>query len=552
MLRCCASLAFLLALLSVATAQAAAPALPIDENFAQANLSGVVALYEDAGASQDFAAVRTQRFMPASQRGTNFGFSRSAWWVRIELVNQGDRDREVLLRQDYPLIDHLDVWTEDATGNWSVVRTGDLRSFSSRPIAHRDFVFPVRLAKGERKLVYLRYQTSGALNIGLSLASPHQLIENISLEQLAYGAYFGGFGVLFFYNLFIFLTVRDRAFFYYLLYALSYGLYFGVHNGLSFQFLWPDSPIWGNQALLVLLAFSLIFGTMFARHFLNSMRHSPRLDRLALGVQWLALAGLFASFLLPYSTLIQPMAYLTIVCVAVIVALGGVGLAQRYRPAGIFMLAWAALLASVLIYMVKTFGLLPHNAFTQNAFQAGALLEMVLLSLALAARVNELQRQTLTDALTSLSNRRYFDRQLELSFAHSREAGVALLILDIDHFKRINDRHGHAKGDEILVAMGQLLRAEAPAGAIVCRYGGEEFAIILATSDGQHAVAVAEAIRAAVQTRFADELEVTVSIGVASTARHAFTSEMEFFKATDDALYRAKQNGRNRVEVATA
>ena len=542
----------LLALLFAAGAQAAAPALPIDENFAQADLAGVIALYEDTSGQQDFAAVREQSFMAASQRGTNFGFSRSAWWVRVQLANQGDRDREVLLRQDYPLIDHLDVWTQDANGRWQVVRTGDLRPFSTRPIAHRDFVFPVRLAKGEVRTVYLRYQTSGALNIGLSLASPHQLIENISLEQLAYGAYFGGFGVLFFYNLFIFLTVRDRAFFYYLLYALSYGLYFGVHNGLSFQFLWPDSPIWGNQALLVLLAFSLIFGTMFARHFLNSMRHSPRLDRLALGVQWLSLAGLFASFFLPYSSLIQPMAYLTIVCVAVIVALGGVGLAQRYRPAGIFMLAWAALLASVLIYMVKTFGLLPHNAFTQNAFQAGALLEMVLLSLALAARVNELQRQTLTDALTSLSNRRYFDRQLELSFAHSREAGVALLILDIDHFKRINDRHGHAKGDEILVAMGQLLRAEAPAGSIVCRYGGEEFAIIVATSDGAHATSVAEAIRGAVQTRFANELEVTVSIGVASTARHSFSSEMEFFKAADDALYRAKQNGRNRVEVATA
>ena len=220
----------------------------------QADLAGVIALYEDTSGQQDFAVAREQSFMPASQRGTNFGFSRSAWWVRVQLANQGDRDREVLLRQDYPLIDHLDVWTQDANGRWQVVRTGDLRPFSTRPIAHRDFVFPVRLAKGEVRTVYLRYQTSGALNIGLSLASPHQLIENISLEQLAYGAYFGGFGVLFFYNLFIFLTVRDRAFFYYLLYALSYGLYFGVHNGLSFQFLWPDSPIWGNQALLVLLA----------------------------------------------------------------------------------------------------------------------------------------------------------------------------------------------------------------------------------------------------------------------------------------------------------
>ena len=101
----------LLALLFAAGAQAAAPALPIDENFAQADLAGVIALYEDTSGQQDFAVAREQSFMPASQRGTNFGFSRSAWWVRVQLANQGDRDREVLLRQDYPLIDHLDVWT---------------------------------------------------------------------------------------------------------------------------------------------------------------------------------------------------------------------------------------------------------------------------------------------------------------------------------------------------------------------------------------------------------------------------------------------------------
>lgn len=528
----------------------AQPAITIDDFFSETPAAPAMTLFEDASAKLPFEQVRDHAtFVPVGTRNTSFGFSKSVWWVRLELRNATTTDREVALRQDYPLIDYLDLWSQDAAGQWQVIHTGDRLPFASRPIANRDFVFPLRIAAGQTRTVYLRFETSGSLNMGLTLSSPHRLLETISLEQLAYGFYFGGFCVLFFYNLFIFIAVRDRAFFFYLAYAASYGLYFGVHDGLSFQFLWPDSPRWANQSLLVLLCLSLLSGLLFTRHFLSTREHSPRLDRAAFALQILSLVGLAASFVLPYAVLIQPVAYVTIAAVFVMMALGVIGVIQGYRPAIYFMLAWFALLVGVLIYMFKTFGLLPHNPLTQNGFQAGALLEMVLLSLALAARVNELHRQTLTDALTSLSNRRYFDRQLELFFAHSREGAVALLVIDLDHFKRINDTYGHARGDEVLVELSRLLRTQVPAGATVCRYGGEEFSIILPSSSLADAQRVAGNIRAAVEKRFAGRLPVTVSIGLASTAEHRFINEAEFFEAADGALYRAKELGRNRVET---
>lgn len=550
--RAIARLALVVAWLWAGTAAAAAPVPEVEVNdaFRRADVAHALSLHEDPGAQETFDQVRADAaFAPADKRGINFGFSHSAWWARLDIRNDSDRDREVMLRQDYPLIDHIDLWAQDAGGHWQVVRTGDRLPFASRPLAHRDFVFPLRVPKHQVTRIYLRFETAGAMNIGLTLSSPHALIEELSFEQLAYGAYFGGFFVLFFYNLFIFVTVRDRAFFYYLMYAASYGLYFGVHDGLSFQFLWPNSPVWANQSLLVLLCLTLWAGLMFTRQFLNSALHSPRLDRAAAVLQWLTVLGLAASFAFSYEQVIQPLAYLSVASPLLMMAMGGVGLAQGYRPARFFMLAWVALLLGVLVYMFKTFGLLPHNGFTQNGFQVGALLEMVLLSLALAARVNELQRQSLTDALTSLSNRRYFDRHLELAFAHARTTGVSLLVVDIDHFKVINDRHGHARGDDILVEVARVLSKRVPPTATVCRFGGEEFTILL-PGTAEFGTAAAEALRAAVEAYFTGDLKVTVSIGVAHTPSRTYRDEMEFFKSADEALYRAKQGGRNRVEIA--
>ncbi len=525
-----------------------AQTMQVDASLTEVVLDQHVALLEDSSGELSFEQVRDSgKFEALGEAKPNFGFSRSAYWVRLQLHNVGTDDRSLTLRQDYPLIDYLDAWVETADGSFRSYQTGDRREFSSRPIDFRDFLFPVELPAGAERTIYLRFATGGSLNLGLHLYDQDSLFEALSREQLAYGFFYGGVAVLVLYNLFIFLVVRDRAFFYYLLYATSYGLYFGVHNGLSFEFLWPDSPQWANLALIVLLAFTLLFGLQFTRQFLESHNHAPRLDRFAQVLQWISLALLGSAFVFPYATVIVPIALHTIVVTSVILILGTVGLLQGYRPARFFMLAWAALLFGVLAYMLKAFGVLPHNAVTHNAFQAGALIEMVLLSLALASRVNELQRQSLTDPLTKLANRRFFDRQLDLALANMSRGVVALMVIDIDHFKRFNDRYGHAKGDQVLTRVSGALTAGTPRGASVCRYGGEEFAVILPGTDLEEAMRVAEDLRQAVNLIKIGDTLISISIGVACANGRRFGSTQEFFQAADGALYRAKREGRNRV-----
>lgn len=162
------------------------------------------------------------------------------------------------------------------------------------------------------------------------------------------------------------------------------------------------------------------------------------------------------------------------------------------------------------------------------------------------------------DSLTGIANRRHFDVVLdeELRRARRREYSVALLMCDIDFFKSYNDQYGHVQGDACLHQVAQLIKEQARRpGDLAARYGGEEFAVILPALDAAEARAIAEAIcqKIAAQriphagSKVADH--VTISIGVAALVPTSETSQKQLIEQADEALYRAKNLGRNRVEV---
>jgi diguanylate cyclase (GGDEF)-like protein len=177
--------------------------------------------------------------------------------------------------------------------------------------------------------------------------------------------------------------------------------------------------------------------------------------------------------------------------------------------------------------------------------------------LALRRENNELRRQSLVDPLTGLYNRRHLDDVLEreLQFAQRQARhGVAAILLDLDHFKALNERIGQAAGDAVLRGVAELLRARLRRYDVACRYGGEEFVVVVPGTTSEMACTLGEALRLAVaHGRFRDgprELpRVTVSLGVAVFPEHA-RSVKDLLLAADLALNRAKSLGRNRVVSA--
>jgi len=167
-----------------------------------------------------------------------------------------------------------------------------------------------------------------------------------------------------------------------------------------------------------------------------------------------------------------------------------------------------------------------------------------------------LRRDSIRDPLTGLFNRRYFDETLrhELARALRHNMPLSLLILDLDHFKALNDTHGHVAGDDALRAFARILRTTFRAGDVICRYGGEEFALLLPAADLENAWSKAETFRSAVEQAMVSSNgrtlgSLTVSVGVATSAD--FQDPEELIRAADAALYQAKRMGRNAAWVCT-
>lgn len=176
----------------------------------------------------------------------------------------------------------------------------------------------------------------------------------------------------------------------------------------------------------------------------------------------------------------------------------------------------------------------------------------------LADANQRLAHLAVTDGLTGLYNRRHFQEALELEVERSSRTSlpVSLIMLDVDHFKKYNDRNGHPAGDQVLREIAQLLERSRRVNDFCARYGGEEFAVILVDTGRDTAVQVAERIRKEVEVfSFSHETEqpgggITISLGVATCPDNGKDVAV-LIKAADDALYQAKEKGRNRVEQAT-
>ncbi len=169
----------------------------------------------------------------------------------------------------------------------------------------------------------------------------------------------------------------------------------------------------------------------------------------------------------------------------------------------------------------------------------------------------DMHEAILRDGLTGVFNRRYLDTRLEseLAFARRHDTALSVVLFDIDHFKQVNDTHGHPAGDDVLRQLASRVFQAVRAEDVLARYGGEEFAVVGRDIDEEHAALLAERLRTLVrQSPFGlrhTDLEVTISLGVAELGASGAQSAAALIKAADEALYHAKANGRDRTVRAS-
>ncbi len=330
------------------------------------------------------------RFNHVQQSGaaTNFGLTRSAFWLRIALQAQADAPAQWLLEVAYPALDQLDLYTRNSRGEFVRQSGGDLQLFASRVVPHRNHVLPVVLRPGGETLVYLRVQSQGTLSAPVHLWQAPALWQHDQLEYSLLSLYFGLLVGLLLYNLLLYFSVRDRAYLIYVGFVGGMAVSQAALTGLGGQFFWPGQTWWNSVSPPVGMATAAAFGILFARNFLNSAVRMPRMNRVMLALAGSWLLALLAALLLPYTVSSWMVTVLAVVSVTVVVLAGVLSVRQKHPGARYFLTAWAVLLLGVVTLALHNTGVLPSNLLTSNSLLIGSALEMVLLSFALADRIN--------------------------------------------------------------------------------------------------------------------------------------------------------------------
>lgn len=230
---------------------------------------------------------------------------------------------------------------------------------------------------------------------------------------------------------------------------------------------------------------------------------------------------------------------------------------------------WVLLRSLIIIFAIGYAGFcvfLPHEADRHSfivsiVFFFGAVFVLIVCLLMLQTirdvkQISVLKLENITDPLMDIYNRRYLEQRLKEEVARTKryKTPLSLLMLDIDHFKQINDQHGHLIGDKILSNMGQILKEQIRKSDLPARYGGEEIVVLLPNTKEQDAISSAERLRQFIETYNFNEikdsdLRCTVSIGVASLLEDDNCEAKELLRRADVGLYHAKQTGRNKVAL---
>lgn len=390
---------FLLILLAVLPTLASA--VVFDETTRSLALGPETAVFEDVSGDLTIAEVASPAmaasFHPQEKAVLNAGYSRSVFWLRIDLdyqPHQSVPERPWLLELAYPPLDHVDLYGSDAEGGVTLLqRSGDALPFSSRQIKQHNYLYELHLSSGQLSRYYLRVESQGSIQVPLRLWSTSAYLEAQPEHIYVLGIIYGVLLVMMIYNLFIFFSVRDRSYLYYILYIASFGMYQVSVNGAGIQYFWPNNPWWANVATPFLIGCAVLFGSQFTRSFLQTRAYSLWVDRC---LMLLILAG--ASVMLmaltsSYALSLRLATGLALVFTVVIFSAGVIAGLRGMRVARYFIVAWSAFLLGGLINTLMVLGFLPNMFITMYASQIGSALEVALLSLALADRINTLKEE---------------------------------------------------------------------------------------------------------------------------------------------------------------
>jgi signal transduction histidine kinase len=353
-----------------------------------------IQVFSDVSKTLPFNKIRSlTAFHAPNNTIPNLSVSPAVIWLKFTLFNNTN-EQQLLINLKKSNLNYVTLYYPvDNNGNYTFFKGGNLIPISQHKFKDPNNLFEVPIPPYTSRTMYIRIKSIGQIVAPLYVGTIDNIMESINRDRLVFGIYLGIILIMFFYNFFIYFSVRDESYLYYIGYIFFIGFAQFCLEGYGYRFLWNNSPLITLQSINWVGALSGIGAAVFLRVFLHTKEKLPIFDKVLIGFILLYILTILLTLFGLYD-----LSYILIDVIAFTgsFAFLGVGIkfaAEGFRPAKFFLIAWSFFIASIILYVIKDFGLISYNFITSNILLIGSSIEIALLSFALADRINVLKRE---------------------------------------------------------------------------------------------------------------------------------------------------------------
>ncbi|KAA5536128.1 histidine kinase [Taibaiella lutea] len=349
--------------------------------------------FRDVLHSTKFEAIKTD--IP------NLGTEANGIWLKFDMNNRSNQNH-FLLELAYPILDEVEIYIPDAAGNYTRKVLGESIPFKQRSYQYPNFILDINQPANTTYTYYIRVKSSEQIILPVYINVPIPLWEELDKQSIISGIYIGIVLIMGIYNLFLFFSVKDKGYVYYAIYVFLAGLTQIGIKGYTYKYLWPDLPYFESKSIVLFASLCAIAALFFARDFLQIKNNYPRINTFIKILVFTFVVSILLIFLNKDQAGFLLMQLATTVFLLSVFFISWFVMRKGYSPAKFFFIAWSALLAGSIIFLLKDTGILPYNNITSSSAQAASAIEMALLSFGLANRINIMKQEKDQSRLAAL------------------------------------------------------------------------------------------------------------------------------------------------------
>lgn len=328
-----------------------------------------------------------QEFQPLKEASIDGEMADSTYWISLNLHNTTEAVKDIIIEVKKPHLSLISLYKWNENEPTLLETMGYSLPFNNREIKNRNMIFSTTLPSTETPSIYLlKIETDSFFQAPITIWEPTAFIEHSSNAEIGFGLYYGIMIAMILYNTFLFISLKEKTYFYYILFILGFTIMQAIWDGLAFQWIWGNYPWWALRSNSFTIIWTSLFALQFAKHFLQLKTEAPLLHKIVHIFSYLCFLSLLIPLLIPIpiatmtSTIIASVFVLLIICMISTVRI-------KTREAKFFLAAWGFLLIGVILNLLAAYRIIPLTAISLYAPKIGAVIEVLVLSLGLADRI---------------------------------------------------------------------------------------------------------------------------------------------------------------------